>query len=74
MMASLFNFLSLNVGGSASLAGLCGAFSLRTFDMIFLQEVKSTQCQVDSLIARFGYSSLVNVDGEDSHKPGTALI
>ena len=48
--------------------------SLLKFDVILLQEVKSTQDQVDSLINRFGYSCLVNVNSEDSNKPGTALI
>ena len=47
-MASLLNFLSLNVGGSSSLAGLTMTMSLVSFDVILLQEVKSTQSQVES--------------------------
>ena len=48
--------------------------SLLKFDVILLQEVKSTQSQVESLVARFGFSTLVNIDCDDMNKPGTALI
>ena len=73
-MNPLVNILSLNVGGSSNLARLYMSISLMMFDVILLQEVNSTQCQVDSLVVRYGYSSLVNIDDEDSNKPGTALI
>ena len=73
-MTALVNILSLNVGGSSNLAGLNMSISMMMFDVIFLQEVNSTQCQVDSLVVRHGYSSLVNIDNEDINKPGTALI
>ena len=73
-MAPLISFLSLNVGGSSSLAGLCMTISLWKFDVILLQEIKSTQSQLDSLISRLGFSSLVNIDPDDMNKPGTALI
>ena len=73
-MVQLVSFLTLNVGGSSSLAGLSMTISLLKFYVILLQEVKSTQDQVDSSINRFGYSCLVNVDSDDSNKPGTALI
>ena len=73
-MATLITFLSLNVGGSSSLAGLNMTISLMKFDVILLQEVKSTQSQVDSLVNRYGFSSLVNVDYDDLNKPGTALL
>ena len=73
-MATLIIFLFLNVGGSSSLAGLNMTISLMKFDVILLQEVKSTQSQVDSLVNRYGFSSLVNVDYDDLNKPGTALL
>ena len=73
-MVLLVSFLSLNVGGSSNLAGLNMTISLLKFDVILLQEVRSTQCQVDSLFKRFGYSSLVNINSEDISKPGTALV
>ena len=73
-MTQLVNFLSLNVGSSATLAGLNMTISLMRFDVILLQEVKSSQLSVDSLVNRAGYSSLVNIDFEDINKPGTAII
>ena len=73
-MAQLVNFLSLNVGGNSNLAGLSMTISLLNFDVILLQEVKSTQSQVESLVSRFGFSTLVNIDHNDFKKPGTALI
>ena len=68
------NFLSLNVGGSSNLAGLSMKISITKFDVILLQEVKSSQNQIDSLVSRFGFKSLVNIDIEDINKPGTALL
>ena len=59
-MNPIITFLSLNVGGSLNLAGLNMTISLMKFDVILLQEVKSTQCQVDALVSRFGYFSLLN--------------
>ena len=73
-MARLVNFLSLNVGGSSSLAGLNMTISIVNFDVILLQEVRSTQTQVDALVNRWGYSSLVNIDCQDLNKPGTAIL
>ena len=73
-MAQLVNFLSLNVGSSSTLAGLNVTISLLKFDVILLQEVKSSQIQVDSLVNRAGFSSLVNVDCNDINKPGTAIL
>ena len=73
-MDQLVNFLSLNVGSITSLAGLSMTLSLMKFDVILLQEVKASQCQVDSLVNRAGYTSLVNVDCDDGNKPGTAII
>ena len=74
MMTSLIKFLSLNVGGKSNLAGLCMTMSLVNFDIILLQEVKLSQSEVEVLVCRFGFSSLVNIDPDDSNKPGTALI
>ena len=48
--------------------------SMMSFDVILLQEIKSTQTQLDSLVQKFGFSSLVNIDTDDVDKPGTALV
>ena len=68
------NFLSLNVGGNSNLAGLSMTISITKFDVILLQEIKSTQSQIDSLVSRFGFKSLVNIDSDDMNKPGTAVL
>ena len=73
-MTSLISFLSLNVGGSTNLAGLNMTLNLMSFDVIFVQEIKSSQLQLDALVQKLGFSSLVNIDTNDSEKPGTALI
>ena len=48
--------------------------SLLNLDVILLQEVRPTQLQVESLVSKLGFSSLVNIDCDDINKPGTALI
>ena len=73
-MASLISFLSLNVGGSSTLAGFNMTMSMMSFDVILLQEIKPSQTQLDSLVQKFGFSSLVNIDTDDVDKPGTALV
>ena len=44
------------------------------FDVILLQEVNSTQIQLDSLVVKYGFSCLVNIDLDNIDKSGTALI
>ena len=57
MMAHLISFLSLNVGGSTNLGGLFMTLSLMKLDVICLQEIKSSQFQLDALVSKFGFSS-----------------
>ena len=75
-MAALItlNFLSLNVGSSYTLAGLNTVISTVNYDIILLQEIKMTQIQLDTAVNRYGFLSKVNINEENQHKPGTALL
>ena len=73
-MAGQINFLSLNVGMSASLAGLVTLISAHQLDIIFLQEVRLTKEQLDILLGSIGFVASVNIDPSQPTKPGTALV
>ena len=70
-MISLINCLSLNVGTSASLAGVSTIIEFEKVDIVFLQEVRITGEQIECLLR--GFKAVANVDHEDSSRPGVAL-
>ena len=67
----LGNIFSLNVGSSASLAGLVTLVELNRFDIIFLQEVRSSKAQIENLLR--GFTAFTNIDSENPSRPGTAV-
>ena len=73
-MESPINFLSLNVGMSATLAGLPSLITANSLDIIFLQEVRLTSEQVNLLLGNIGYQASVNIDFNNPFKPGTAIV
>ena len=72
-MLSSINFLSLNVGMSASLAGLLSLISAHGLDLIFLQEVRLTSEQINLLLGGLGFQAEVNIDPDNPSRPGTAI-
>ena len=73
-MESRIRFLSLNVGMKSNLAGLLSLLINHNLDVVFLQEVKITDEQLISQIVKYGYLGQVNIDLEESSKPGTAKV
>ena len=71
-MDPIINFLSLNVGMSASLAGLPVIIQAEQLDIIFLQEVRVTSEQIEHLLR--GFRAVVNIDESQPSKPGTAIV
>ena len=69
-----FRFLSLNVGMKSNLAGLASLLLNKKFDVVFLQEVKITDDQLQCQVGRYGYVCQVNINSEDFSKPGTAMV
>ena len=72
-MTKLTNILSLNVGTSAGLAGLTTLLSVYPADIIFLQEVRISNEQINSMLEGLGFSAEVNIDIESPLSPGTAI-
>ena len=72
-MARVFNinFFSLNVSMSTSLAGLAALVSAERLDILFLQEVRMTSLEIESLLP--GFHAVANVDPENLSTPGTAI-
>ena len=73
-MESNIRFLSLNVGMKSNLAGLSSILTNQKLDIAFLQEVRVTDEQLLSQLGRYGYTGKVNINLEDTAKPGTALV
>ena len=71
MAVSSINLLSLNVGTSFSLAGVATLVEVHKIDVLFLQEVRSSSVQIESLLK--GFKAVANFDEEDSSRPGVAL-
>ena len=66
------NLFSLNVGTSSSLAGLQALIDTENLDLVFLQEVRLSTEQIESLIV--GFHAVANIDPDHSSRPGTALV
>ena len=73
-MESRIRFLSLNVGMKNNLAGLTSILINQKLDVAFLQEVKLSDEQLGSQVGRYGYVCQVNINSEDTSKPGTAMV
>jgi hypothetical protein len=64
-MESRIRFLSLNIGMKSNLAGLTNILVNHNLDVVFLQEVKLTDEELESKIGRFGFKCKVNINTED---------
>ena len=73
-MESKIRFLSLNVGMKNNLAGLESLVKVHNLDIIFLQEVRISDEQIDILIGKHGYKGKVNNNPEEPLLPGTAIV
>ena len=71
-MAFNINFITLNVGMSASLAGLSDLAESEDLEILFLQEVNLGKNQIESILR--GYKAAVNIDENNPNRPGTALV
>ena len=72
-MDSKITFFSLNVGMSASLAGLNAIIRAEDLDIIFLQEVHLSAEQIEQQLLR-GFKAAVNIDESQPSKPGVAIV
>ena len=67
-------FMSYNVGHSSSLSGLRAMLELEWVDIVFLQEVRISDSQIEALLSGLDYKAKANIDPENPSKPGTAMI
>ena len=72
IMDSRIRFLSLNIGLKNDLAGLTTLMKVHNLDIVLLQEVRMSDEQVELLVGKYGFKAKVNIDVENSSKPGTA--
>lgn len=63
----------MNIGLKSNIAGLTNMISTFKLDLIFLQEVRISESQIENIIGR-GFKCKVNIDADNIHKPGTAVI
>ena len=73
-MESSIRFLSLNIGMKNNLAGLLSMLVNLKLDVVFLQEVRISDEQLQNQVGRYGYSVKTNINLEDTSKPGTAIL
>ena len=59
---------------SATLAGLATIIINQKLDIIFLQEVRLTSEQLSLLVGKLGFNACVNIDLDNTSRPGTALV
>ena len=57
-----------------NLAGLESLIKVHKLDIILLQEVRITDEQIDILIGKFCYQGKVNINLEESSRPGSAIV
>ena len=72
-MNSRIRILSLNIGLKSDLAGLLTLISVHKLDFVMLQEIRITNEQMNQQLSNLGFTGMVNIDAEDSLKPGTAI-
>ena len=66
------HFMTLNVGMSATLAGLPDLVTIENLDIVFLQEVHLSVEQIQSFVR--GFRAVVNIEEDSPSKPGTAIL
>ena len=72
-MVSRIRILSLNIGLKNDLAGLVTLIQVHNLDIVLLQEVRINDEQIDLIVGKHGFKGKVNIDSEDTMKPGTAI-
>ena len=70
-MDSVLNVFSLNIGMSATLAGLSTIVKVENLDLLLLQEVRISKEQIEQQLR--GFTAVVNMDPDLPFKPGTAI-
>ena len=73
MESVIINFLTLNIGLKNNLAGLPTLICVHKLDLIFLQEVRISEAQIEQIVGN-GFRCQANIDAENLSKPGTAII
>ena len=73
-MGSSFKIFSLNIGMKNNLGGLRDLIIEYKFDMIYLQEIRLTNDELQAKINNLGYHCQVNIDMDELSKPGTAIV
>ena len=73
-MNSSIRILSLNIGLKSDLTGLLTLISVHKLDLVMLQEIRITSEQLNQQLSNIGFTGMVNIDAEDPHKPGTAIV
>ena len=71
MVISKTTIFSLNIGMSASLAGLVTLINSEAVGVIFLQEVRMTSTQIESQLP--GFQAVSNIDIDNLARPGVAI-
>ena len=69
-----FTILSLNIGGSTTIAGLLSMLRLDRPHLVMLQEVTLSSEQLSVQVSKFGYKAVTNIDLTNPSALGTGLV
>ena len=69
-----FKVLTLNIGGSTTIAGLLSILRLDKPHLVMLQEVTLSSEQLNVLVSKFGYKADTNIDMTNPSALGTGLV
>ena len=69
-----FRILSLNIGGSTTVAGLLSILRLDRPHLVMLQEVTLSSEQLSVQVSKFGYNAATNIDLTNPSALGTGLV
>ena len=72
-MESRIRFLTMNTGMRSDLAGLLAIICDHKPDVVFLQEIRLSDEELDCKLMKIGYKGKVN-KAEDDSKPGIAIV
>ena len=68
-----FKVLTLNIGGSTTIAGLLSILRLDNPHLVMLQEVTLSSEQLSVQLSKFGYKAVTNIDMNNPSALGTGL-
>ena len=69
-----FKVLTLNIGGSTTLAGLLSILRLDKPNLVMLQEVILSSEQLNVQVSKYGYTAVSNIDMTNPSALGTGLV